>query len=97
MNFFYEQICSQLADFRLAIYRDEGLRIPSDCYECLYMVQSVILLQYISGSGNVEKNIMTLKEYYKELTTEQKQKSSILDINHQRAEHTLECAVARGD
>jgi hypothetical protein len=70
----YEQICCQLADSRLAIYRDEGLRIPSDSYECLYMVQSLILLQYIFGSGNVEKEHNGFMEYYKGLTTEQKQK-----------------------
>jgi hypothetical protein len=70
----YEEICSQLADFRLALYHDECRRVASNSYECLYMVQSIILLQYIFGSGNAEKEHNDFMEYYKGLTAEQKQK-----------------------
>jgi hypothetical protein len=70
----YEEICSQLADFRLAVYRDECRRVDSNSYECLYMVQSIILLQYIFGSGNAEKEHNDFMEYYKGLTAEQRQK-----------------------
>lgn len=70
----YEEICSQLADFRLAVYRDECHRIDSNSHECLYMVQSIILLQYIFGIGNVEEEHHDFIEHYKGLTTEEKQK-----------------------
>ena len=53
----YEEICSDLADCRLDLYRDEGRRIDSKSYECLYMVQTVILLHQLSYSSSVQKGI----------------------------------------
>jgi hypothetical protein len=38
------------------------------------LIQSIILLQYIFGTGNVEKEHHDFTEYYKGLATEQKQK-----------------------